>query len=172
LNAQASAVRRARPGSAGLLPGTGAEPVGLGTRAATQLLALPLRLLATPTGRRVTAVAALTLLLGSVVSSLYDHADPAGARAVGASVSATPAAAVGRETRASVAKRVGERPEQVAADWFAEARHVARDKVRALQQQRVGAKERKVLVMADAGGGKLPTAYVTVRLGPSGWAVA
>jgi hypothetical protein len=170
MNAHASTIRRARPGAAFVARDAG-EPLGIGARAATQLLILPLRLLASPTGRRLTAVAVLALLLGSVVSSLYDHADlTTNARRPAAARAGMPAV-VQRDTRASVAKQVRTRPEEVAADWFAAARHVARDKVRALQQQRVGATERRVLVMADAGGGKLPSAYVTVKLRASGWAV-
>ena len=47
---------------------------------------------------------------------------------------------------------------------------VERDHVRALQQRRVSPTERQVLVVAEAGASKVPSAYVTVRKGPDGWA--
>jgi hypothetical protein len=47
---------------------------------------------------------------------------------------------------------------------------VAMDKVRSLQQRRVSATETRVLVVAE-GGGSMPSQYVTVRKGPSGWKV-
>jgi hypothetical protein len=48
---------------------------------------------------------------------------------------------------------------------------VAVDKVRSLQQRRVSATETQVLVMAEATGSRMPSQYVTVRKGPSGWKV-
>jgi len=175
MNAHATAVRRARPGFAGLAPGAG-EPLGPGARAAAQLMLVPLRVLASPLGRRLTAVAVLMVVLGSIVSSLYDSADAPGARSLPAagtgSTTVERASALHKTTRGAVARQVGQRPEEVAAAWFARNQHVARDRVQALQQQRVGAGETRVLVVADAGAGRMPTAYVTVRLGKSGWAVA
>jgi hypothetical protein len=47
---------------------------------------------------------------------------------------------------------------------------VAADKVQALQQRRVSATEIQVLVIADAGS-RMPSDYVTVRKGSSGWKV-
>jgi len=176
MNAHATAVRRARPGIAAFAPGGAGEPLGLGTRAAVQLMLVPLRVLANPLGRRLLAVAVVMVVLGSVVSSLYDHPDAPSARSRprGSATAATqePASAQHRATSGAVARQVGKRPEEVAADWFARAQHVARDKVQALQQRRVGASETVVLVMADAGRGRMPTAYVTLKLGKSGWAVA
>jgi len=175
MNAHATAVRRARPGVAGLAPGAG-EPLGPGIRAAAQLLLVPVRVLASPLGRRLTAVAVLMVVLGSIVSSLYDNADAPGARSLPAARSGAATvertSALHKATSGAVARQVGRRPEEVAADWFARTQHVARDRVEALQQQRVGAREARVLVMADAGAGRMPTAYVTVKLGKSGWAVA
>src|SRR6266705_573195 len=178
MNAHASAVRGARPGITGLAPGGSGETGGAGTgaRAAAQLLLLLLRTLSTPLGRRLLVVVVVTLMLGSLVSSLYDHADGAGAgtaRAVAVATGpagAAPTADLHRANSESVARQVGSRPEDAAADWFAKQRHLARGKVQALQQQRISGTERRVLVVADAGGGKLPTAYVTVKLGSSGWA--
>lgn len=174
MNAPATAVRRGRPGVAGLA--RGGEPLGLGTRAAVQLMLLPLRVLAgTRVGRQLAAVAVLMVVLGSVVSALYDSADapgtPTGTRSLAAAAPLERASAVHRTTSGAPARQVGARPEQVAADWFARRQGVARDKVQALQQQRVSSSETRVLVMADAGGGRMPTAYVTVKLGRSGWAV-
>jgi hypothetical protein len=177
MNAPATAVRHGRPGGAGLA--RGGEPLGLGTRAAVQLMLLPLRVLATTRlGRQLAAVALLMVVLGSVVSALYDSADGPGAASATRSLAAAAAApgerasAVQRTTSGAPARQVGARPEQVAAEWFARRQGVARDKVQALQQQRVSGSETRVLVMADAGGGRMPTAYVTVKLGRSGWAVS
>ena len=175
MNAHATAVRRARPGVAGLAPGD-ADTLGLGTRAAAQLMLLPLRLLASQLGRRLTAVAVLMLLLGSFVSTLYDHADAPAAgsrlRAVAVPAALERTADVHRTTAGAVVRQVGQRPDEVAAEWFARSQHVALDKVQPLQQRRVNSSTTVVLVMADAGKGRMPTAYVTVRLGKSGWAVA
>ena len=67
--------------------------------------------------------------------------------------------------------RVGERPAAVAADWYAARHGVPRAKVKPLQQDRLSAREVRVLVMADHGRGRLRTALVRVRLGPAGWSV-
>jgi hypothetical protein len=48
---------------------------------------------------------------------------------------------------------------------------VAADKVQPLQQRRVKANEVQVLVVAEAAGAKMPSQYVTVRKGSSGWKV-
>ena len=45
------------------------------------------------------------------------------------------------------------------------------DKVQALQQRRISATETQVLVMAEAAGSRMPSQFVTVRKGPSGWKV-
>jgi hypothetical protein len=66
---------------------------------------------------------------------------------------------------------VGERPAAVAAAWYAARQGVPATKVEALQQDRVSAREVRVLVLADHGHGRLRTALVTVRLGPAGWSV-
>jgi hypothetical protein len=59
----------------------------------------------------------------------------------------------------------------VAAAWWAARQKVAADKVRSLQQRRISATEIQVLVVAEAAGSRMPSDYVTVRKGPSGWAV-
>jgi hypothetical protein len=66
---------------------------------------------------------------------------------------------------------VGERPGAVAADWYAARHGVARARVKPLQQDRLSAREVRVLVLADHGRGRLRTALVRVRLGPDGWRV-
>jgi hypothetical protein len=43
-------------------------------------------------------------------------------------------------------------------------------KVQSLQQRKVSASEVQVLVVAEAGS-RMPSRYVTVRKGPSGWKV-
>ena len=48
---------------------------------------------------------------------------------------------------------------------------VAAGKVRPLQQRRVSATEVEVLVLAEGAGSHMPSEYVTVRKGPSGWKV-
>ena len=75
---------------------------------------------------------------------------------------------LGRRDRATP---VGERPAAVAADWYAARHGVARARVKSLQQDRLSAREVRVLVMADGGRGRLRTALVRVRLGPDGWRV-
>ena len=59
----------------------------------------------------------------------------------------------------------------MAAAWWAARQRVAADKVRSLQQRRISGTETQVLVVAEAPGSRMPSEYVTVRKGPSGWAV-
>jgi hypothetical protein len=66
---------------------------------------------------------------------------------------------------------VGERPAAVAAAWYATRHGVARAKVTPLQQDRLSARQVRVLVLADLGHGRLRTALVRVRRGPDGWRV-
>src|SRR5918911_2190412 len=84
----------ARPRSEGRAGGAELSGVGL----ALAVLALPLKVMRTPLGRRLAAAAFLIALLGSTVSSLYDHAEPIvpGAGAQAASLAATPTAAARR----------------------------------------------------------------------------
>ncbi|MFL6187917.1 MAG: hypothetical protein ACJ745_24555, partial [Actinomycetes bacterium] len=90
MNAESTAFRASRP--AVLAPG------GEGARAAAGLLSWPMRLAATPLGRRLLAALLLGVVLVSSVSYLYDSPDPAKASAamgsVGLAVQA-PAAATG-----------------------------------------------------------------------------
>src|SRR4029453_15919452 len=50
--------------------------------------------------------------------------------------------------------RVGERPAAVAADWYAARHGVARARVKPLQQDRLSAREGRVLVLAAPGRGE------------------
>jgi hypothetical protein len=134
------------------------------------------------TGRRVARAVALTVVLAVLVTALYDHGETP--RAAAASVAAAPAAGPGLQqaprkdpgNRGGLrgrdrATRVGERPAAVAADWYAAHHGVARARVKALQQDRLSAREVRVLVLADDGRGRLRTALVRLRLGPDGWRV-
>jgi hypothetical protein len=168
----ATAVNRPRPGTFARPPeGSTGEA---GVRLAVDVMLLPFALLRTRLGRRLLAFAVLALVLTSVVGALYDTADvPARATGKAASLRATaphrPAAGADRRAAAAPTRELGRRPEDVAATWFAKRQGVARDRVQALQQQKVSSTERRVLVMADAGGGRMPTAYVTVRRQCTGW---
>jgi hypothetical protein len=169
MNAESTYVRPARPRPT-LVP----PPGGDGTRLAATVLALPLRMAATPLGRRLLAAATIALVLVSLVGALYDHTDRPGAAATGALVGAQAtasrqAAAPGGAAAAPASRRAGGAA-QAAAAWFAGKQRVALDRVRALQQRQVSATERQVLVVAEAGASKVPSAYVTVRKGPDGWA--
>jgi hypothetical protein len=172
MNAESTYVRPVRPRPT-LVP----PPGGDGARLAATVLALPLRVAATPLGRRVLAAATAAVLLVSLVGALYDHTDRPGAAATDAlagaqataSRQADPAAPRRGEAAPAAAKRTGGAAEAAAA-WFAGRQRVALDQVRALQQRRVSDSERQVLVVAEAGASKLPSAYVTVRKGPGGWA--
>jgi hypothetical protein len=178
MNAHATAVRR-RPGMFGQVPDDVVTLRGgdAGVRLAATVMFLPLRLLRSRLGRRLFAVAALALVLTTVVGALYDNPDGP-PRALGKVAAVERAstqvagAATGRQATANRPSReVGRRPEDAAANWFARRHGVDRDSVQALQQEQVSANERRVLVMADAGDGRLPTGYVTVRRDGSGWAV-
>jgi hypothetical protein len=171
MNAESTYVRPVRPRPT-LVP----PPGGEGARLAAIVLALPLRVAATPLGRRLLAAATVAVVLVTLVGALYDHTDRPGAAAAGAlagaqataSRQAAPAAARGAAGKPAAARRGG--AAEAAAAWFAGRQRVALDRVRALQQRRVSATERQVLVVAEAGAAKVPSAYVTVRKGPDGWA--
>jgi hypothetical protein len=168
MNAESTAFRASRP--AVVAPG------GEGARAAAWLLSWPMRLAATPLGRRLLAALLLGVVLVSSVSYLYDSPDPAGSangmRPVGLAVQAPAApAGPGRVAAAAPARRASAPgPAEVAAAWWAARQKVAVDKVRSLQQRRVSATETQVLVVAE-GSGSMPSQLVTVRKGPSGWRV-
>ena len=165
MNAESTVFRSSRPAVV-------VAPGGDGVRAAAWLLVLPMRLAANPLGRRLMAAMALAVVLVATVGFLYDSADPprAAARFRPAGL-AIDGAAVDRQAAASPARaRRAPGPAEVAAAWFAARRHVAVDKVRSLQQRRLSATHVQVLVVAEAGAG-MPSQYVSVRKGPSGWKV-
>jgi hypothetical protein len=163
MNAESTFVRSSRSA-------VGTAPGGDGLRLAALVLALPLRLAGTALGRRLLAALVLSAVLVTAVALLYRHADdPAGAasslRAANAAAAAPGQAAGARRSFHAAG------PEEAAAAWFAERQQVAVDQVRTLQQRRISAKERQVLVVAEASGARMPSAYVTVRKAAGGWAV-
>ena len=169
MNAESTAFRSSRPAVV-LAPG------GEGARAAAWLLAWPMRLAATPMGRRVMAALALAVVAVAGVGYLYDSADqpraPAIFRPAGLTTGAAGAAAVSRSAAAAPvrAKRAATAAEAAAA-WWAARQKVAVGKVQSLQQRRVSATEVQVLVVAEGAGSRMPSEYVTVRKGSSGWKV-
>jgi hypothetical protein len=154
--------------------------------------ALGRRLLAVITGevgRRLARAVGLTVVLAVVVTALYDRGEvpraaaqqavqaPSGGNQGGsAALGGTsarrkdPATLGGLRGRDRVA-RVGEKPAAVAAAWYAARHGVPRAKVKPLQQDRLSAKEVRVLVLADHGHGRLRTALVRLRHGADGWRV-
>jgi hypothetical protein len=133
------------------------------------------------TGRRLARAAALTVVLAVVVTALYDRGEvptaaaqpalesPAGGNPAGpAARRKDPAEPGGLRGRDRVAP-VGERPAAVAAAWYAARHGVPRAKVKPLQQDRLSAKEVRVLVLADHGHGRLRTELVRLRHGADGW---
>src|SRR6266545_3782941 len=164
----ATAIHRSRPGIFGHSAGEA------GVRLAVEVMLLPLGLLRSRLGRRLLATGAFALVLTTAVGALYDNADvPVRAAGKVAALRPVPAhqPAARTASAAGPTRELGRRPEDVAANWFAKRQGIARDKVQALQQQKVSSTERRVLVMADAGGGRMPTGYVTVRRDGSGWSV-
>ena len=173
--------------------GTRARALAALTRAAGLAGALGRRVLRTATGetgRRLARAAALTVALAVLVGALYDRGEVPTAAAqpgVGAAGGSGTHGGSGAPGRAAARRGdpdgqgglrgrarpapVGERPGAVAAAWYA-ARHGApRAKVKPLQQDRLSAREVRVLVLADLGHGRLRTALVRVRHGPDGWRV-
>jgi hypothetical protein len=100
--------------------------------------------------------------------SAADPARPGGGRAEGATSGGRAASAAGE--RPAKVKRPA-RPAEIAAAWYAARHKLPRSRVRPLQQDRVSARQVRVLVLAEAANGKLRTALVRVRLGPGGWEV-
>jgi hypothetical protein len=136
------------------------------------------------TGRRLARAVALTVVLAVLVGALYDRGEVPAA----AARPAVDAGADGPAARAGTARGkdpaglgglrgrdrpspVGERPAAVAAAWYAARQGVPRARVKPLQQDRLSAREVRVLVLADHGRGRLRTALVRVRLGRDGWRV-
>jgi len=174
MNAESTVFRSSRPAVV-LSPG------GEGARAAAWLLAWPMRLAGTVMGRRLLVALALAVTAVATVGWLYDSADspkamaavgPGGltsARNTASGAAEEPAAA--RKTDAAPARAKAANAAQAAAAWWAARQKVAVDKVQALGQRRVSRSEVQVLVVAEAGGSRMPSRYVTVRKGPDGWKV-
>lgn len=170
MNAESTVFRASRPAVV-------VAPGGEGARAAAWLLSWPMRLAATPMGRRLLAAVVLAVVAVATVGYLYDSADqprevvafrPAGL----ATSTPTGDATTARQTAASpVRAKAGATAAEVAAAWFAARQKLPVDQVRPLQQRRVSAKEVQVLVVAEGAGPSMPSQYVTVRKGPSGWKV-
>jgi hypothetical protein len=169
MNAESTAFRASRPAVV-------VAPGGEGARAAAWLLSWPMRLAATPMGRRLLAAVVLAVVAVGCVGYLYDSADqpreavafrPAGL----ATSTPTGDATTARQTAASPVRAKSGTAADAAAAWFAAREGVPAGKVRPLQQRNVKANEVQVLVVAEAGGAKMPSRYVTVRKGPSGWKV-
>jgi hypothetical protein len=158
---------------------------------AAAVLALGRRALAVVTGelgRRLARAVGLTVVLAVVVTALYDRGEvpaaaarqavqapadhPQGAAATGGANARRkrPTEPGGLRGRDRVAP-VGERPAAVAAAWYAARHGVPRAKVKPLQQDRLSAKDVRVLVLADHGNGRLRTALVRLRHGANGWSV-
>lgn len=165
MNAESTFVRPSRP--------TVVTPGGEGARLAAMVLALPMRVAATPLGRRALAAAAIAVVLVTWVGALYEQPDRTASAdrlaAVHASASRGTQPAATRPASSPVAAKRSAGADEAAAAWFADRQGVAVERVRALQDRRVSATERRVLVVAEAGGAKLPSAYVTVRKGRDGW---
>jgi hypothetical protein len=140
-------------------------------------------------GRRLARAVGLTVVLAVVVTFLYDRGEvptaaarqavqaPSGgnqggsaARGGASAPRKDPAKLGGLRGRDRVA-RVGEKPAAVAAAWYAARHGVPRAKVKPLQQDRLSAREVRVLVLADHGHGRLRTALVRLRHGADGWRV-
>ena len=170
MNAESTVFRASRPAVV-------VAPGGEGARAAAWLLSWPLRLAATPMGRRLLAAVVLAVVAVATVGYLYDSADrprevvafrPAGLAASTPTGDATTA----RQTAASpVRANPAATAAEAAAAWFAARQGIPADKVRPLQQRKVKANEVQVLVVAEAGAAKMPSRYVTVRKGAAGWKV-
>jgi hypothetical protein len=172
MNAESTVFRASRPAVV-IAPG------GEGARAAAWLLAWPMRLAATPLGRRLLVAATLAVVAVVTVGWLYEVADPPGAAAtfrpaglgVAGPADGAAAAADHHQAAAPVRGKQSRSPADVAAAWWAARQRVAADKVRSLQQRRISATETQVLVVAEGSGSRMPSEYVTVRKGPDGWAV-
>ena len=140
-------------------------------------------------GRRLARAAGLTVVLAVVVTALYDRGEVPTAAAQPAVQAPSGGAQGGSATRGGVGARrkdpaelgglrgrdqvvrVGEKPAAVAAAWYAARHGVPRAKVKPLQQDRLSAREVRVLVLADHGHGRLRTALVRLRHGADGWRV-
>jgi hypothetical protein len=150
------------------------EPVRWRSRSGVDLAALvllaPLAWFGrTAVGRRLVSVAAVALAAAGLILALYAHPDASG-------VAEPVQARQGHVGHGGAADRLNSSnaatPEAAAVAWYARRVGVPPGRVRALQRQRVGAATVQVLVVAELGGGRLPSALITVRHGRAGWKVA
>jgi hypothetical protein len=169
------------------------RPARAAHRTAALAIAIGRRALAVATGetgRRLARAATLTVVLAMLVTALYDRGEvpaasarpalqapgdgpqPGSAARRGATTRRKdPAELGGLRGRTRATRVVGERPAAVAATWYAARHGVPRAKVKPLQQDRLSAREVRVLVLADHGHGRLHTALVRLRHGSDGWRV-
>jgi hypothetical protein len=143
--------------------------VVIGLRATFWVLTIGIRLLAHPVGRRLLAAMALISLCAGLVILVFTYPEPVEPDPV-----TRPAVTRGRDPMprsTSGTSRPGSSPEQTAAAWYAGRKRLPRSRVRVLQRDEVNPKLVRVLVLADAGGGRLDTAVVEVRRLGSAWRV-
>ncbi len=184
MHVEATAVRDTKVIGAPVPGRWSAPPSDAAVRAVARLGMLPLRLLATNRGRRLSLAAVLSLGMVGTVSLLYDHADSptaavkplnalnvAAAKPAPAHAAAKPAAGAAQESTAAAAARPAKRPEDAAAAWYARRVSVSPDRVHALQRTRVSATVTKVMVVAEVSATRMSTAMVTVKRSGDGWKV-
>jgi hypothetical protein len=189
MHVEATAVRDTKVIRAPIPGRWSAPPSDAAVSAVVRLGMLPLRLLATSTGRRLSLAAVLSLGMVGTVSLLYDHADsptavvkplnalnvaaakPAPAHAAAKPAAAKPDAGTTQESTAAAAARPAKRPEDAAAAWYARRVSVSPDRVHALQRTRVSATVTKVMVVAEVSATRMSTAMVTVKRAGDGWKV-
>jgi hypothetical protein len=175
------------PGRSSCFPNRTNWPTEAAAAVAGAARAVGRRALAAATGelgRRIARAVALTVALTVVVVVLYDRGEVprAAARPALAAPAGHPAAGTGGARPKDPGDRgglrgrarpasAGERPAEVAAAWYAARSGVPRARVKPLQQDRLSAREVRVLVLADLGHERLRTALVRLRLGPDGWSV-
>ena len=181
------AQRPPAPGRSRHFPNRTNWPTEAAAAAAGAARAVGRRTLAAATselGRRIARAVALTVALTVVVVVLYDRGEVPGAaaRPALAAQAGHPAAGPGPARPKDPGDRGGLRgrarpasarqgPVEVAAAWYAARSGVPRARVKPLQQDRLSAREVRVLVLADLGHGRLRTALVRLRLSPDGWSV-
>jgi hypothetical protein len=135
-------------------------------RAARASLALALAALHSDLSRRLGRLALLGAALAAAVVVLYQHGEAPAALARPAAATTTSRVRAAPATTATTATTVAPaaaRPADVATAWYAARHHLPAGKVRALQQDVISQRAVRVLVLADAGRGRLDTALVTVR---------
>jgi hypothetical protein len=139
-------------------------------RAARVSLALALAALRSDLSRRLGRLALLGAALAAVVVVLYQHGEaPAAlARPAGARPAAATTTTSVRSAPTTTVAPAAARPADVATAWYAARHHLPAGKVRALQQDVISQRTVRVLVLADAGRGRLDTALVTVRRDAAG----